>query len=543
MRLNSFFNFTRGKEEDHYTLFPQFRDVHPLLSSSGDELSNVDCSQTSQDQLEFNYYTPELHIDVSIPQPEKVISQDELATTKTKDALMLLIDPKVEDLSYQEPEFNFKFTTNLFFSSLLLLIEGIEIIYAKLGIFLNNLYFNLKSLSYYKSTIRVLTIPLALALGTFYSMHILQPNEPIKPSLEYLSTPYALNEASTYLTNEFSALRHALSSNNTGSLSLANFSAPKSPITVSAWVPWWSWKDGLDSSLSHQSSFGDISAFLFTLKDDGSITYKNDIQNLPNAISRVHAAGYKIEAAISEEPNASAILTLFQTKESRTKLIDTIMTTTTLFDGVDIDFEAVQFSSSESDKAKIRILFPIFLMELRERLHATGKTLSVSVGARTGVTDPNWNVYDYQSIGLIADKVKIMAYDLHNSKSNPGPVSSKKWISNILDYALSVVSTEKITVGLPSYAYLYSSDGKVSVITGNNFSNFLQKHSGTLTRDVESDMAHLSYQSGGLSYDLFFPDAQFYKAVMNLLNERKISSIGVWSIGNESPELWSSLNN
>jgi len=232
---------------------------------------------------------------------------------------------------------------------------------------------------------------------------------------------------------------------------------------------------------------------------------------------------------------------MFQTKDSRTKLIDNIINATILFDGVDIDFEALQFSSSESDKAKIRILYPVFLIELRERLHSSGKTLSVSVGARTSVTDPNWNVFDYQSLGLVADKIKIMAYDLHNSKSNPGPVSSKTWINNILNYALSVVSPEKITVGLPSYAYLYSSDDKVKVITGNSFESFLLKHPGSSVRDTDSELMHHTFSSSGVNYDFYYPDAQFFKSVSSLLKERNITSVAIWSVGNEAKDVWDSL--
>ena len=388
---------------------------------------------------------------------------------------------------------------------------------------------------------KIAILPIVIVLSFGYSSQYAKPKYPVKASLDYLSNPYSPLQATSYISGEFNSLGKALGSNTSATLLLANFSNPKSPVKVSAWLPWWGWNSGLDSSLANQNALGDISAFLYTLNIDGSITLKKDMPYLSNSINRVHAAGYKIEATISEEPNASAISAMFATKDSRSKLISTILTTTNQFDGVDIDFEALQFSSNESDKAKIRILYPTFLMELGEKLHAQGKTLSVSVGSRTSVSDPNWNVYDYQSIGLIADKVKIMAYDLHNSKSNPGPVSSKTWINQILDYSLSVIASDKVTVGLPSYSYLWSSDGKVTVITGDNLNSFIQTHKGNFTRDPESDMAHLSYSTNGINYDLYYPDQQFYQDVLSDLKDRKITSIGIWSIGNESQDLWASL--
>ena len=99
----------------------------------------------------------------------------------------------------------------------------------------------------------------------------------------------------------------------------------------------------------------------------------------------------------------------------------------------------------------------------------------------------------------------------------------------------------KVTVGLPSYSYLWSSDGKVTVITGDNLNSFIQTHKGNFTRDPESDMAHLSYSTNGINYDLYYPDQQFYQDVLSDLKDRKITSIGIWSIGNESQDLWASL--
>jgi spore germination protein len=556
-----------------YSLFPDLKLVqNKIVDESNLTLAeSIDLTSNNQ-QLEMNFYNPVIvdpeHLQDLIELAPKVgranivkrmffylfplskalnldIPANDSTTSNALSDISLPTD-QIEEFEVQildsemidSLNLDFKYSNFAlgFIQKTLNLIEFLTIITTNLKLKLNNI-----KPSNFRLPLRAISLPLAIVLGFTYSSNYILPKKPTTPSLEYLSNPYSNSQAATFFGKEFSALGKALSSSQGNTLSLANFSTPKSPIKVSAWLPWWSWTNGLDSSLANQGSLGDISAFLFTLKNDGSIVYKSDIQNLSNAINRVHAAGYKIEAAISEEPNASEILTMFQTKDSRTKLIDAIIEATILFDGVDIDFEALQFSSSESDKAKIRILYPVFLIELRERLHSKGKTLSVSVGARTSVTDPNWNVFDYQSLGLVADKVKIMAYDLHNSKSNPGPVSSKVWINNILNYALSVVSPEKISVGLPSYAYLYSSDGKVKVVTGNSFESFIQKHPGNQVRDPESELMYLTFESSGVKYDFYYPDAQFFKSVSTMLKERNITSVAIWSVGNEAKDIWDSL--
>ena len=49
--------------------------------------------------------------------------------------------------------------------------------------------------------------------------------------------------------------------------------------------------------------------------------------------------------------------------------------------------------------------------------------------------------------------MQIMTYDEHGPWGRPGPVSSIGWFTRCLDYALSVMPRERISIGLPAYGY------------------------------------------------------------------------------------------
>ena len=84
------------------------------------------------------------------------------------------------------------------------------------------------------------------------------------------------------------------------------------------------------------------------------------------------------------------------------------------FDGIDLDYEAMNFGGTATDKASARNGFVTLVRELGAALDRQGRLLSVTVGARTRVDDPNWSVFDYAGIGPAADRFRIMtSYDYH----------------------------------------------------------------------------------------------------------------------------------
>jgi hypothetical protein len=67
------------------------------------------------------------------------------------------------------------------------------------------------------------------------------------------------------------------------------------------------------------------------------------------------------------------------------------------------------------------------------------------------VDGENWCVY--ADLNDYCDTAAIMSYGMAWAGSAPGPVSPRDWLEGIYDYAISVMSPDKIFMGLPAYGW------------------------------------------------------------------------------------------
>jgi spore germination protein YaaH len=214
---------------------------------------------------------------------------------------------------------------------------------------------------------------------------------------------------------------------------------------------------------------------------------------------------------------------------SRTRyaLVADLLEASQPYDGLQIDFELVPARDGDS--------FRSFLAELREGLR--GKTLTIALPARTR-TLPN-DVYDYQKILPLVDRILIMAYDEHWSGSAPGPVASMSWCRTVADYALGVIGPEKLIMGIPFYGRSW----------GNINGNRAFYHSGIERIKRENGVAEVRREESiptftyevPLQITVYYDDDLSLSLRMEMYRGQGVRSVGFWSVGQESPGVWNIL--
>jgi spore germination protein YaaH len=134
--------------------------------------------------------------------------------------------------------------------------------------------------------------------------------------------------------------------------------------------------------------------------------------------------------------------------------VDTIATLVTDggFDGVDLDYEQFAYSDGRDTWATTRPNWIAFLTELATRLHADGKLLVVSTppvydGEQTDAS--GYWVYDYESMGKVVDRIRVMAYDF--STAEPGPIAPIDWVERLVEAIVDLVPPERVVLGIPAY--------------------------------------------------------------------------------------------
>lgn len=258
------------------------------------------------------------------------------------------------------------------------------------------------------------------------------------------------------------------------------------------------------------------------------------------------------------------------------------------YDGIDIDYEGMTCEKKES--------FETFLTLLSGELKKKNKLLSVAIHPKTlaeekteydckGLKNPisvdfyeayrGQLTHDYEFLGKVADKVKIMAYELHPRKNafpGPGPQAPSWWIEKILEYSTKRIPKEKLYMAIPTYGYDWPLNcdipskavfySRAQFIKKNwhpreeeptdvlkiykemrksgdwiYLRPYLYRHEGHVYDDPS-----LWYTLGGCDRVAFYMNRRSFETKMNLLKKFKIRGFSFWQlIQDNDPEIHSYL--
>jgi spore germination protein YaaH len=201
------------------------------------------------------------------------------------------------------------------------------------------------------------------------------------------------------------------------------------------------------------------------------------------------------------------------------------------FAGIDIDYESMTGDA--------RANFSAFIQLLATKLHGAGKTLSVTVHAKTSDGD-NWRgpaAQDWRAIGAAADTVKIMAYDNHWDGSAAGAIAPLNWLDNIVTYAVATMPAQKVIMGLPWYGYDWQGTDATDLVY-NDAISLAQRVGAQVARDVNGE-ATFSYSG----HTVYFQDASSYLKKIDavLAKHPDIGGFAHWRAGGEDPAIWADV--
>lgn len=208
------------------------------------------------------------------------------------------------------------------------------------------------------------------------------------------------------------------------------------------------------------------------------------------------------------------------------EIVSTIAKSAKDFDGVQIDFENVPARDAEN--------FRNFLVDVRKAI-GKDKIFSVALAARTKkIMD---DIYNYEKIVPLADKIIIMAYDEHWSGSVPGSVASMEWCERIADYSMSVIPEDKLVMGLPFYGRTWQEGGSYGSAWVFTSVNRILNENGIT--HVERDNS-VPYFSATIPVNVsgYFEDTYSLVARSRMYSEKGIDKFAFWRVGQEDISFW-----
>nr|WP_235596853.1 glycosyl hydrolase family 18 protein [Leptospira alstonii] len=360
------------------------------------------------------------------------------------------------------------------------------------------------------------------------------------------------------------------------------------------------WSSDIVAMTQNIRLYDEIHPFLYTLEGGRSNT-----GNIKSVWNREAQEVY-IWALKTISPNTKVIPTIFRWENDFEKVSDAIgwngntkirdhhirqilkEIETYDYDGIDIDYEGMTCDKKES--------FETFLTLLSQELKKRNKLLSVAIHPKTYAEKPSeyfckengkkmqvdfYEAYrgqlshDYEFLGKVADKVKIMAYELHPRKNafpGPGPQAPSWWIERILEYSTQKIPNMKLYMAIPTYGYdwplncdipskavFYSRaqhiktnwnprveepTDVVKIFKDSKKSGdwiylrpYLYRHDGHVYDDPS-----LWYSLGGCDRVAFYMNRRSFETKMNLLKKYKIRGFSFWQlIQDNDPEIHSYL--
>jgi spore germination protein YaaH len=209
---------------------------------------------------------------------------------------------------------------------------------------------------------------------------------------------------------------------------------------------------------------------------------------------------------------------------ARRQLVADLLEASGNFDGLQIDFELIP--------ARDRANFISFLAELRKGLG--NKLFTVALPARHKALEND--VFDYETIAPLVDRVFVMAYDEHWSASEPGPIASLDWCRSVAEYALKTIGPDKLIMGMPFYGRSWGSfnpsraffHSGIERIRAENSVDAVERKNGVPT---------FSYETA-ITVTVYYEDIYSLALKGHMYRDIGVAAVGFWSLGQEDTRVW-----
>lgn len=199
------------------------------------------------------------------------------------------------------------------------------------------------------------------------------------------------------------------------------------------------------------------------------------------------------------------------------------------FDGLQVDWELIPARDADN--------FYSFLKELKKGLGK--KPLTVCVPARTKTLETD--VYSYEKVGKIADRIMIMAYDEHWTGGPAGSIASMDWCERIADYAKTIWPENKYIFGLPFYGRIWGKPAVKGAFAFNGMNRLA--HENNVTKiERERGVPHYKY-TVTVDVEGWYEDAHSNVERARMYKDKGYKCIAFWRMGQEDVAVWDWIGN
>jgi len=286
-----------------------------------------------------------------------------------------------------------------------------------------------------------------------------------------------------------------------------------------------------------------LSPFSYQVRPDGSLKVIADT-DLIQAARDANVAPMMVITNLEEGAGFSSELanTILTNEQLQNTLIGNIVSTLQEknYFGLDVDFEYIYPEDREN--------YNQFMRRVVNVLRPLGYMVTVALAPKSsaGQSGLLYEAHDYAAMGAIVDHVILMTYEWGYTYGPAMAVSPINQVRRVLDYATSVIPSEKILMGMPNYGYDWTLPfvrGSAARSLSNTAALTLAENIGAVIQyDTVSQAPYFNYYDNqGRRHEVWFDDARSISARLRLVNEYNLGGVSYWTINSFHAVNWAVL--
>ncbi|GHV76813.1 hypothetical protein AGMMS49942_16340 [Spirochaetia bacterium] len=276
-------------------------------------------------------------------------------------------------------------------------------------------------------------------------------------------------------------------------------------------------RTGREWALKNNYPISDMVYFAAEIDIYGKLTDVPNRRNVGKFPGRVHLSVISNDRARTHfilEPGSAL----------RRTLVADLLEASKPYDGLNIDFEYIPGRDGDN--------FLSFLKELRVGLGS--KLFTVALPARSKTIGDD--VFNYEKIKPLVDRIFVMAYDEHWSGSKPGSIASLSWGRSVAEYALKTLGPEKLIMGLPFYGRAWGDTNPATAYSHSQIER-VKKENSIPEIHRENGIPTFNYKTT-IKVTAYYEDIYSLSLRSSMYRDAGVKSIGFWALGQEDPGVW-----
>lgn len=226
-------------------------------------------------------------------------------------------------------------------------------------------------------------------------------------------------------------------------------------------------------------------------------------------------------------------------ERARGNLIANIVDTITEmgYEGVNIDFEFIL--SEDRDN------FTQFVGDVTTAVNELGYEVTVDLAPKTSSTQSGllYEGKDYMGLGNASNRAFVMTYEWGYTYGPAMAVAPINKVRQVLEYAITQIPSEKISMGIPNYGYDFtqpyvSGESKAKTIGNIEAVNIAINNNSIIMFDEISKTPFFSYVEDNVTHEVWFEDARSIWEKYKLIKEYNLYGFGCWQIMQLFRPMW-----